>query len=308
MSNVRVLNVCIDDWANFSHDNAKALRSVGIDCVDVKINKHIFNYQTESTLMDWAGVFKEVGKADVVQIMHSCAHTLLAIKPYLNGKRLFVVHAGTVYRQHHVHLNSVFDPYVEKSIIALGEFATLCEGATYVVGAVDTDKFQPNYILGNRGKIVGHYPSNANVKGTGTIDQMVARNPKRGDFQFRYNTGFVDHAEVIKRYAGTDIYIELFAPLQAGKPYGSWGITALEVAAMGKVCITNHTWKDVYEDAYGDIGLAVANTEEEFQEQLSRFISMTSKELREEQLKTRSWVKLKHSYKATGTRYLEEIL
>ena len=45
---MKVVNICWDDYANFSHENANALRSVGIDCVDLKLIPHVFGYSTES--------------------------------------------------------------------------------------------------------------------------------------------------------------------------------------------------------------------------------------------------------------------
>ena len=305
---MRVLNICTDDWSNFSHDNAKALRSVGIDCEDIKRNRHKFGYAEQSRITSPGQMIKAVQKADVVQFVHSDAYSFVNLRPHLKGKRVFVIHAGTVYRQNPIGMNKIFQPYVEKEIIALGEFKRHCPDAIYLVGAVNVDSFKPKYLMGSRMKIIGHLPSNSTVKGTGHIRKMLQGHKRRKEFELYLNPNRVSYAIHIERLNNVDICVELFAATQGGKPYGSWGITALEAAALGKVVVTNHFWKDIYQEAYGDIELRVANTHQEFVSEIDELVTMSNKELRKIQLDTRSWIKRRHSYEATGTYYKENIL
>lgn len=303
---MKILNVCKDDWANFAYDNAEALKAAGADAKAVKLNNHIFVYQKAAAVLSKEAIEKEIKRADVVQIFHSDTTFVEACKKH--GKRTIVYHAGSHYRDNFKKLNTVFNPVVEKSAIALGELIGLgAKNEVYVVGAVHTDK-EPE-ITQKRPYIFGHFPSNSKVKGTEKIAAMmhaVQSTPQLS--QFRYNTRLIDSEQQYRRMMGCDIYVELFQPELNGRTYGSFGITALEAAAMGKVVVTMNLHRHIYETHYGSCALQIANTEKEFMSTIVGLQFLGIDALITLRHNTRKWVVEKHSYKATGEYVLKNIL
>jgi hypothetical protein len=287
---MKVLNICHEDHANFSYDNCQALRSVGVDAESVKVRSHPFSYALQSRLRTIDEIERMINDYDVIQIMHS------SIFPFEIKKPKVVWHTGTIYRLGYNSLNEVFKGV--KPIIALGEFAELCPNAEYVVGAINVDKYVPTYTNGNK---FAHYPSDTLVKGTSYIVRMF----KEMEIELNYSTEKVSYAEQLKRMSDCDIYVELFALTQHNRPYGSWGITALEAAALGKVVMTCHTTKQVYEQTYGDNPLIVSNDEQNFKDNLK--VLSRYRGIKELKYVTRNWVERNHSYQATGKR-VKEIL
>ena len=57
---MKVLNLSYDDYANYAHESANALRSVGIDCKDLKRVKHPFSYGTESKVATSDEIRREI--------------------------------------------------------------------------------------------------------------------------------------------------------------------------------------------------------------------------------------------------------
>jgi hypothetical protein len=299
---MRVVNICIDDYANFSHENARCLRSVGVDCLDFKLLPHSFCYNTESTIVDVHGMLKQIMQADLVQLFHSDSNLLR----YAIKKPMVVWHTGTRYRQQSQKLNQLFNRHVQHSFIALGEFAGKgAKNEVYSVGAIDTENILPRPGLLNDKIIVGHYPSNPHIKGTDIINKIVGSIDI--DFEYGHSMHHTTYKDQLQRMQLCDIYLELFAHSQNGKPYGSWGITALEAAAMGKVVFTNHTTKDVYKKAYGVYpGLEICNTQDLFKSRLEEVLADRDL-IMILQAETRQWVVDHHSYEATGKR-LKKIL
>lgn len=300
---MKVLNICSDDFANFSHDNANALRSVGVSCVDVKLNKHVFNYKNESTVINKRDIGAFIGKADIIQIFHS-DHAFLK---YCKGKRVVVYHTGTRYRQHPERYNTLFNRYVERCFIALGEFAGLgSKKETYIVGATE--------IIGTRSLHfikplrVAHYPSNPSVKGS---DGIIATLEKvKHDFDIRVSCSLdrVDHKAQLARINSCDVYVEMNSTHQGLKRYGSWGITALEAAALSKIVVTNHLTVDVYIKTYGVKPPFILIEEYGSLERAMEYLAGLS-DVSVNYLKTQhyDWVQKYHSFKATGER-LKKIL
>ncbi len=303
---MKVINICRDDYANFSHDNAKALKSVGINCTDYKLKPHGFNYETESTIIKYSEIEALTKDADYIQVMHSDFNVF----PYCSERpKIIVWHTGTRYRQMASHCNRVFNPRITRSVLALGEFWGMrAKNPIYCVGTIDTDKFKPVYY--KKGEpIVGHYPSNPEVKGSQiVIDVMDELKKKYNKLDFRCSLTQVPYADQIARLSDCDIYIEMFAMNQGGKPYGSWGITALEAAAMGKIVISNDQFDNVYQYHYnGFSAIRKISTVDELAE-VVRVYCQHPYNLRQLQEETRQWVIDNHSYKATGEYILKNIL
>jgi len=308
---VRVINICSNDYANFSYTNAEALQSVGVDATSFILSNHPYNYSKQSQLLTRVEMRKKIRSADIIQIMHSDIKML----PLLDNinKKLIVYHTGTKYRQDPVTYNQAFNPLVQKSVIALGEFAGQgSKNEHYLVGAIDTDHIQPVYTCGYKWRKIRHHPSNAGTKGTAIIAALIQSLPPEqlAKTQFKYtdNKGRVNAQMNLKRMADCDVYVELFKLKQREKDYGSFGISALEAAALGKVVVTNNLWQSVYEREYGQCMLQIANTREAFLELIKKLIDMPDRDLLKMQHATRQWIEDKHSLQATGQRIKELIL
>lgn len=109
----------------------------------------------------------------------------------------------------------------------------------------------------------------------------------------------VDYAEHLNRVRDCAVYVELFAMTQNNRPYGSWGISCLEAAAMGKVVMTCHETSQVYREVYGETPLIISSDELEFKNNLMYLATHSTTKLKKA---TRKWVEDNHSYEATGNR------
>ncbi len=307
----RIINICGTDNANFSYTNAQAMRSVGLDAEAFSLSTHPYGYKHCSTRVSREVMREQIAAADIIQVMHSD----LKMVPLLQGcgKQVIVYHAGTVYRQAPDYYNSIWNPIVVKSVIALGEFAGKGSiNEIYMVGAIDTRDIEPVYTCAYKWRKIRHHPSNAGTKGTAKICEMIQALPKhqlaKTQFIYSDNGSRVSPEMQLVRTADCDIYIELFKLKQKEADYGSFGISALEAAALGKVVVTNMLWKDVYNEAYGDCLLQIANTEQEFIETVGSLIDMSDQDLLQLQRQTRQWMEHKHSLEATGHRIKNLIL
>lgn len=286
---MKVLNIAWDDYANFSHSIASALRAVGVECDDVKIIGHAYNYAQTSRIVTDAELADLIRLADLIQVMHSDPALISLCK----GKRTVVWHTGTRYRQNPEKFNRIFNPRVERCFIALGEFAGLgAKRETYCCGPVDTDAIRPGDGTNQR-LVIAHYPSNPGTKGTAVINEVIKE--LTGDFEYRNDPYNLPHQEHLERMRACDIYVELLAPEQNGKPYGSFGITGLEAMAMNKVLITQAP--PLYEKTYGPSPLTLIKTREDLRAELQGFINSG-----DGGPITRAWALQNHSYRATGAR------
>lgn len=302
---MKVLNICKNDYANFAWDNTKALRSAGIESRCMKTVVHPFDYQEHGDVVKLQDIIRELPKYDFIQFFFNIdLYRLLA--PHLRRKKLVVYYASSDFRDNKNRYLATFNPVVHKSVIALGEFAGYgARNEVYVVGAVDTDKLCPNGHKTMKPFKVAHYPSNTLVKGSETINR-IAKNIK--NIRYKFSDKKVGFDEQIERMKDCDIYIELFNPTLNGNKYGSFGITALEAAALGKIVITQNLSRDIYEMNYGCCPLMLVETEEELKDKLEMLAGMTTAEIRFLQEKTREWVVKNHSYLATGRRIKEKVL
>jgi hypothetical protein len=293
---MKVLNLSTADNANFAHDNAKALRSVGVYCEDVKTSKHPFNYPTESKIMNPQQIYNKAKDFDIIQIFHSEVRLLNLVRNL--NKVIVVYQTGSIYRVNPTYYNNAFNPYVAKSITALGELMNLgAINETYLVGAVEVPPLQTNIQTHK----FAHYPSSAKVKGTTEIIDMMQ------GYDFHYDTNIVPFPIQHKRMRECSVYIELFKPELNGNPYGSFGITALEAAGMGKIVVTQNLSNAVYIKYYGDNPLVLCDTVDAFKKNVAMLDSLGKPDINQLQLRTYDWVNDNHSYKATGLK-LKNIL
>jgi hypothetical protein len=268
VDNIRVLNIASNDYANMSHNNANALRSIGVYCNDYALSIHPFGYTSQSKAVSKDRIRDIVNTFDVVQIFHTCPVLLNVIQEANFKGKIIVYHSGTRYRNEPEYWNRVFNPIVHRCITDQTEFMEL--------GAKDIEYLAPHTDLKptekrKEGKlIIGHYPSNALVKGTKEIREMLE--PFKDDFEIRIDETIIPHEENLKRIAECHIYIELFKPELNGKPYGCFGVTAFEATALGCMVITNDLNKEVYENSICEIHpFLTANTKDAFHTTLKTF-------------------------------------
>ena len=295
---MKICNISFDDYANFAHENANALRSVGIECKDLKRVKHPFSYGTESKVATSSEIEREIKKADIVQLFHSDSTWL--DYAYSLGKRIFIYHTGTTYRMNPIHCNSIFNGKVEACFTDQCEFIGLgMKNETYIATTLNTDKYKPIEKEVKTPYLVAHYPSNPGVKGTDKIVEMLSNIEVAN---FTINTDRISHKSQIERMQLCDIYVELFAPFQHGKQYGCFGVTAFEAASLGKIVFTNNSNEKVYSDAYGECALIITNTEKDFISKMEWILQLNEKHIVNLQEQSRNWIIKNHSYKATGLR------
>lgn len=300
---MKVINISKDDWSNFSYDNCQAMRSVGIDAESLKLNYHISNYPKQSEVVSIEDMIFRCMDADLIQFVFADIYCFNNIYPHITDKKINVIYAGSAYRENPKAYNNIFNPVVNKSIIALGEFAGLgAKDEVYMVGAIDVDKIRPVYRELKKPYLFAHHPSKTAVKGTTKILEMMQ------GYNFIHTNQMGSFEEQLIRYSKCDIYIELFNKELSGKKYGSWGISALEAAAMGKPVVTMNLSEEVYKKNYGSCPLITVQNEDEFKAAIATLESMAEDEMLQLQKDTREWVVDKHSYKATGEYIVNNIL
>lgn len=294
-----VLNIAECDYALYSYNFSKALKSIGVDSIDLVRSKHPFGYPDESPVVSISDMVKGMIDADVVVVHHSHPHLFELAKNNCKGK-VIVTHTGTRYREGHKELDILFKD--TKALTDQTEFFTINPKLHYVVSPVEFE-LAPLY---DSGKLkVGHYPSNADVKGTDKILELVE--PFKDRMIWKHDTKIVDHYFQLERMAKCDVYIELFKPMLNGQPYGCFGVTALEAAAQGKIVITNNLFPKVYQDAYGQCSLTFANNDWSFKNILNTLLNMDRSMIRSIQKESFEIMRETHSYQATGKRILNII-
>lgn len=306
---MRVINISHEDFANFSYLNSLALKSVGVDCTAFILKKHPFGYARQAMVAPLERIRIECEKADVIQVMHTCGTMWDIVKHFRNtNKKIVVWHTGTRYRTGFEKHNERWNGLAHKQVCALTEFLTLgCENPTYISVTVEMDLIAPDYTTGEHLRFA-HFPSNAIVKGTDTINRMINevwREVKNKKFHYKFDTNKVDAQSQIQRMNECDVYIEMFALENEGKPYGSFGTTALEAAALGKIVITNHLGIETYKQYYGDCKLIIANSEQQFKFVIKGLLDWSKEQIVKRKQQTRLWAENTHSKIATGTRTLE---
>lgn len=283
-----------DDWANFAYDILKSLQAANVDAIGYKLNRHIFGYNEQLPTIT-PNLIKETYKdCDVVIMVHSDWE----LTEYLDNKTIINFATGTKYRQGYYSINQKF--VASFTLIALPEFQYIAPNPKYLVGAIELNK--PIKPLGER-LVLGHFPSNPSVKGTDDIIRIVGDLKRSHDFDFIYSTDRVSHDENLDRMNQCDIYIELLASEQGGKPYGSFGISALEAAALGKIVVTQAiTDNGLYNDTYGINMMNMVINEQGLRKTLSGLLNYKGDYITGQQNLTRDMVKQHHSYLATGNK------
>lgn len=297
---MKVLNISASDYANYSHSIATALRSVGVDCIDVCTKSHDFKYQTSSVKANTAQIISHIQKADVVQVMHSDKDLFNIVRRHNRNAEIVVYHTGTRYRENYLELNKLFAGITtvtdQTELMKLGQHH-------YVVSPVNV-AINPSFIRTSRVNI-GHYPSNTEVKGTDDIVRMLSK--FKGRFNFRFSAQQVPHSKQMERINRCDVYVELFKPVLWGREYGCFGVTALEAAGLGKLVITQDLNAGIYAEHYGKNPFILANCETKFKSVIEMILDADTKALQMLQKTSHQITQENHSFEATGQRVLSII-
>jgi len=251
---MRVLNLSTHDFSNMSHENANALRSVGVNCQDYAIHNHPYGYASQSRKCTPLWIKDHYMMYDVIQIFHSDAMLFKMVSGHPN---VIIYHTGTRYRENKLRYDQLFKG--RKIITDQCEF--LLHNPTFEYLAPHTN-LKPVKHNRKGQMIVGHYPSNHKVKGTSQIEKMLKG--FKSKYDIRMDIRLTSHPENLLRVSESDIYIELFAPLQGGKPYGCFGVSAFEATALGCLVVTNNINRPAYEDVYGTQPFLTPNCEDDF--------------------------------------------
>jgi hypothetical protein len=302
---MKILNISQQDFANFQWDNCGALRSVGLDCDSIVAQKHGFYSEQSEVAKDLWDIADRIKNYDVIQFFHDNTTLYNLLKRHFGNKKIIAYHTSSYYRKKSTEVNyDMQNAHVH--VAAMPEFMAMCPKAIYMVGAVDTDKIKPGDWKPEQKPVFAHYPSNSTVKGTAKINEMMSKISAK----YICDMNIVPYAKQLERMSQCDVYIEMFTEKDGnGSPYGDFGITALEAAAMGKVVITNskQNHENLYVKTYGLSFFYAANSEHKFVNFVRSLNS--NKELLEGAMqKARELVVKNHSYKATGEYFLKHIL
>lgn len=286
---MRVLNLSSNDYSNMSHENANALRSAGVKCDDVCLSLHSFDYKTQSVRKTYNWITDHYMIYDVIQIFHTDETLYRLVK---NHPNVVIYHTGTRYREKKEHFDQLFKG--RKIVTDQCEF--LLHNPDFIYLAPHTNLKPTKKESGKL--IIGHYPSNPEVKGTKDIERMLK--PFSNDFDIRIDTKKVSHEENLARVSDCHIYVELFKPELNGKPYGCFGVSAFEATALGCLVLTNNINRQAYEDVYGMSPFLITNTEQIF---INTLISLHDREIYEIALESfHAGFYSKHGATETGLR------
>ena len=293
---------CSDDWANYGYELAASLMTTNKNIIAAKLNSHVFNYQHQLPIVSADELVLLAKKCDIILLVHSAAELIQYIP---NETPIIPIHTGTRYRNEHIQLNNLF--HLSRCCFTdQCEFMSLAENIHYIGTPINIDMIPKFGHEPRQPYIIGHYPSNADVKGTQKIlDMLQDINPNK--YILHHSTDRVSHAEQLQRINKCDIYIELFQPTLNGKPYGCFGVTAFEAAAAGKIVITQNINPKAYTDVFGTSPFILTESESDFKFKVNYCLSMPQKELTFRQTNNYNAMKERHSYKATGERIIELI-
>jgi hypothetical protein len=288
---MRVLNISSVDYANMSHNNAQALRSIGIDCDDWTMSVHAFQYTSQSQVVTAKHIMERFIEYDVIQLFHSCEKTYMLIMAHPN---IVVYHTGTRYRMNKRYYDNL---YMGRTIATdQCEFLLHDSSMLYVAPHTTLQPAQRPYRTKLR---IAHYPSNHLIKGTKTIQRLLE--PFKDRFEIDINTNREPHEKNLYRIGLADIYIELFNPTQNGQPYGCFGVTAFEATAMGVMVVTNNVNRQAYEDVYGAHPFLTPNDEMAFIQAIES-LAVPREQFDAMREDLHAGFRDKHSIQATGER------
>lgn len=303
-----VLLVCYDDYANLAHTHTRALKSAGVVARCLKLKPHAFQYAEQGEVVTVEQMQYACRTATTIIVYHSSLHVLgivnNIVSKYNEPCAVVGFHTGTTYREDPAGIRLAFDQRgTELHLTDQCEFLLTDPTLTYLAAAIDIKSIRSSGTFPQIGSTfcIGHYPSKAEVKGTDTIRRLMEAHGNR--FRFQYSEERVSHPKQIARMSACDIYLELYQTALAGKPYGCYGVTAFEAAALGRVVMTQNINEQAYIDTYGcRAPFLLCNTEEDFRIHLEHLAGMGPRKLQDMQEDTYLWVNQHHGLQPTGQR------
>ncbi len=157
------------------------------------------------------------------------------------------MHGGSKYRKQSDNYNELFQN-ARGTIIQTPDLLGLGANNEVLIGCPVDMSIQQVGFQSVKTKF-GHYPSNPMTKGTEQIKQALVAAGVVDNIGL--NTSLLPHRKNLERIASCGIYIELFKPLQNVHLYGTFGVTALEAAMIGRPVITQCANYDKYLERYG---------------------------------------------------------
>ena len=293
---IKVVLVAKNDWANLGAQYARSLRKIGVDAIMFTGNSHKFKYPNQGIkFRSISKILPYIKEAKIVHLLHS--QNIIPIVN-LKGKKVVVSHTGSRYRTKYIEVNKIFNTFVDLSIVGGSLYGKGAKNEYWIPGGVvDTQLLKPMYKKSSDKIIIGHYPSSSKMKGSETITNVM-KNVK-GNYIFKYNPKVISWQNNIKRLNECDIYIESFVENR------SFGIAALEAAALGKIVISAYAFKQKYEETTGELGLIPVKNQKELKEEIERIINLPKNKILEMKKRSREWVEKYHSYEAVGLRLLK---
>lgn len=325
MSNLLdVLVLACTDNANTGWRTVQCLRQLGLNVLGLKGDIHPFLYPEQMVChpaigkglegFDGRGVVAEELRplAEQARVLHIVGSSDVDIG--LEKGTVVVQHGGSIYRENAEYFNDYWNPVAHKTVMQCPDLMGRgAKNEVWIPYAIDTNFIRPVY--NNIGMLkIGHFPSNSEVKGAEDIyqvfDMVASQLPEEAKHCIKFYRSDSDNPVLfwqahLQRLADMDVYVEALNPTLNGKPYGAWGNSALEAAAMGKIVITHNAYQEQYKNQFGDSPLRIANTKEELFNHLVEIIKTPLPELQEEMRRFRTWAVQKHSIEATAKRWWE---
>jgi hypothetical protein len=324
-----VLMLCIDDWANTMWRFFKCLQHLEIDVLALKGEYHRMAYPEQIPVHPGLRGIKSfpANKPEFIEyardakVIHLGASSIIFPGVNLKNKKVVMQHGGSVYRENYAAINNFFNEYVDATIIQCPDLLGL--GATnehWIYYPVDTDFIKPDYTT-NEKLVIGHFPSNPDVKGTAqivsVIEQLEREYPQRFEYvgvrdRSTWNKEFINKhlvfwSDNLKRMRKCDIIIETMNVTLNAKPYGEWGNTALEGSAMGNIVVTNCVHLEQYEKEFGSCELVIANDPKMLYKKLKGILELSTEDIIEMKVRARKWSEKRHSICATAQRLWDRI-
>jgi len=318
---IDVLVLTQHDWANTVYRYTECLESLGLSVVAFKGEKHAFNYPKELKIhpalkdrpMNFYHYVPQLQPyAEKAKAIHYFTSTFIdtGIDPFT--KNIVFQHGGTTYRLFHEYVNSLYNHFVDSTIVQTPDLLGLgADNEILITSPVQIEAIEARYDRIKKNKIViGHFPRNPELKGSGEIvgalDSLKATD--LGDkFEYVFSSDHVSWPENIKRMAKCDVIIETCNAVQVGRLSGEWGNTALEAAALGKIVITNSVKLGDYSKEYGKPALLIANNKDAVERRVAEVLKWPAGLLAQSKRNTHKWVVENHSMEATAKRLWTKI-
>jgi len=310
---IDVLFIAWDDNANTGYRFRQCAKYLGLNSIMVKGKAHAFGYPQQAPIHP-SLASEPIAAAPITvmapgleglmksaRVIHLIASTYPLVAFNWRKANVIVQHGGTVYRQHPVECNEVFNAIgAKKTIIQCPDLLGLgAVNESWIYYPIDTLNIPFKHADINSKIVIGHFPSNAAVKGTDDIAQVL--NQFKGICDVRIDTNRVDWMSNMLRMSECDIIVEGCNAKQGNKVYGEWGNTALEASAMGCAVVTHCLSIEKYKLEFGEFGPGVANSPEALKSSLDQLVQ-DRQHLMTARNRCLMWAKTKHSIPATANR------